>query len=245
MNTNYYKEFEVKYYEINKYQEATPTTILNYLEETAISHSEAVGFGVDKLRNENLAWLLRYWILNMDQYPSWKEKVIIETWACNFKYFYATREFIIKNNKGDTLGKATSQWVFLNIKNKKPLRIPKEIINAYGIISLRAVEKSFDKLCYYPNGEIKQEFFVRRSDIDTNNHVNNTKYVEWILETVPQNTYDNFNLSFLEIQYKKETIYGSPIISCCNELNDGYVHCILDKTGNNELAVAKTFWGKR
>lgn len=58
------------------------------------------------------------------------------------------------------------------------------------------------------------EFIVRRSDIDTNAHVNNTKYIEWVLETIPEEVYRTYRMVALEAE------------------------------GEHELALARTRWHK-
>lgn len=245
----YSKTFEVHYYEIDKYQEATPVSILNYLEETAICHSESVGFGIGKLLEMNMGWVLNRWKVKMKRYPKWNEKIIIETWPSSFDRFYANREFKIFDEERKEIGRASSRWILLNLIKKRPLRIPVEIGEAYGI----EAEKAFEFFCDFNNEVISDEgmdFYVRRSDIDTNNHVNNTKYLEWILEVIPSGTQKNYLLKEFEILYKKETTYGNSILSNCSSIaeednSNAFLHTITEKDRNLELAVAKTNWVHR
>ena len=249
-NKKYTKEFQVHYYEINQYQEATSITILKYLEEAAICHSESVGLGIGKLKAEGIGWVLNRWFVNIDEYPVWNEKVIIETWPSKFERFYATREFSISNSRGKAIGRARALWVFLNIEKKRPMRIPAEFGEAYSVDSLSTVEGSFREIESVSDLEFKKEFQVRRSDIDTNDHVNNTKYVEWILEAIPQDVYENFTLSTLEVLYKKEIGYGFNICSLCKSIkldnsSREYGHSIYSKDNVTELTLARTLWKKR
>ncbi|MEG6511257.1 acyl-ACP thioesterase domain-containing protein [Desulforamulus ruminis] len=55
-----------------------PVSVLNYLEETAIAHSEAVGSGLNKLKSEGIAWVLNRWSVQTGRYPQWNEKIIVE-----------------------------------------------------------------------------------------------------------------------------------------------------------------------
>ncbi|MGI6777525.1 MAG: hypothetical protein ACOX7R_05735 [Acetivibrionales bacterium] len=91
---------------------------------------------------------------------------------------------------------------------------------------------------------------MRREDIDTNNHVNNTRYVNWILETIPLDIYENFSLKTLDIVYKKEVGYGSSVSCICSSdnqpdpSNSVFTHAVLNKKDNTELATARTTWHK-
>lgn len=170
-------EFTVHYHEVNLHGEATPLTMLYFMEDAAIAHSEAAGFGIGRLKNEGLAWVLNRWHFEMDRYPSLGESVTIETWPSNFDRFYATREFLIKNSQHEILGRATSRWIFLNLEKKRPLRIKDAFAEAYGLDSHRAIESDFEELDSVEYADREHAFLVRRSDIDTNGHVNNVKYL--------------------------------------------------------------------
>lgn len=246
-NPKFRMEFEVHYYEVSPYEEATPLTILHYLEDAAIAHSEAVGYGIRRLKSEGLAWILNRWHLQMDQYPLRGEKVIVETWPSKFERFYATREFLIIDTNQKIIGRATSLWVFFNTETKRPLRIRSEFLDAYGLDPLRAIEDPFSQLQGGGEEEGEQTFSVRRSDIDSNGHVNNVNYLQWMFEVVSDDVYQNDRLVSLEIMYKKETTYGLGIRSKClaedsKRVEHAYWHVILGDELSQELAIAKTVW---
>jgi len=247
-------EFWVHYHEVNPREQATPLTLLYYLEDAAIAHSESLGYGLAQVKAEGLAWILNRWHLQMDQYPMLGEKVTIETWPSSFERFYGRREFLIRNMNQEIIGRATSLWIFYNIATKRPSRIRSEFGEVYGLDPMRAIDDPFVPLEAIGTEagaqEQEQEFSVRRSDIDTNGHVNNASYLQWMLEVVPEDTYQNHQLTSLEIQYKKETTYGSSIRSKClieglDRLQPECRHVIFGEDSGQELAIAKTVWVRR
>lgn len=250
-NQRFKMEFEVHYHEINRYEKATPLTILHYLEDAAISHSEAVGQGIERLKAQKHAWILNQWQLQMDCYPALGEKVMIETWSAGFERFYGTRDFLITDKNQRIIGRATSLWIFYNTESKRPSRIPADFLDAYGFDPRRAIEQPIGQVeigTGGQEGEKEQIFAVRRSDIDTNGHVNNANYLQWMLEVVPEDIYQTYHLAALEITYKKATTYGSSICSKCIDFNLGVKtivcrHVILGEDAEGqELASAKTIW---
>jgi len=250
-NQKFRMEFVVHYHEINPEEQAAPMILLYYLEDAAIAHSESVGYGVAQIKAEGLAWILNRWHLQVDRYPRLGEKIILETWPSSFERFYATREFLIRDVAEEIIGRATSLWIFYNITTKRPCRIPTEFREAYGLDPFRAIEDPFDPLDTIGEGAGtgEQEFLVRRSDIDTNGHVNNANYLQWMLEVVPENIYNDHQLASLEIHYKKETTYGSSIRSKClikgldlDDLQPVCRHVILREDLGQELAIGKTVW---
>ena len=186
-NQKYRMEFMVHYHEVNPEEQATPLTLLYYLEDAAIAHSESVGYGLSQVKAEGLAWLLNRWHLQMQRYPRLGEKVIIETWPSSFERFYGRREFLIRTMTQQIIGRTTSLWIFYNIATKRPCRIPPEFGEVYGLDPSRAIDNPFEPLQAIGAGagEGEQNFSVRRSDIDTNGHVNNANYLQWMLEVVP------------------------------------------------------------
>jgi len=257
-NQNFNMEFVVHYHEVNPEEQATPLTLLYYLEDAAIAHSESIGNGVAQVKAEGLAWILNRWHLQMDRYPNLGEKVIIETWPSSFERFYGRREFLIRTMDQAVIGRATSLWILFNIATKRPSRIRSEFGEAYGLDPLRAIDDPFDPLQAIETGtkvgegaeEDDQKFLVRRSDIDTNGHVNNANYLQWMLEVVPEDIYHNHHLASLEIQYKKETTYGLSISSKCQtegveRLQSVCRHVILGEDSGQELAIGKTVWVRK
>ena len=239
--------FPVHYYEVNNHREASPVAVLNYLEETAVRHSDKVGCGIDRLQEENKGWVLTRWSVNIKKFPSRNETAVIETWPSNFHRFYATREFRITGAGGFLLGRATSLWVFLDLNRKRPERIPEFIQNAYGENPVRMIADEFPDLPGLDRPEKNLSFRVRLSDIDSNNHVNNTRYAEWMLEAAPLGLHRDFRLSTMEIAYKKETGYGSSVISEYAAVESSgtektLLHRILDSGTGTELVRARTVW---
>ncbi|MGI6777524.1 MAG: acyl-[acyl-carrier-protein] thioesterase [Acetivibrionales bacterium] len=144
-------EFYIHNYETGKHKQATPISILHYLEETALSHTESVGLGIDRMKADGTAWILNRWSVRTNRYPCWKEKIVVETWPSSFRRFYATREFYIKDANENIIVRASSLWVYLNILKKRPLRIPEYFGELYGVTYNLAVEnpfKSFHFLLY-------------------------------------------------------------------------------------------------
>lgn len=248
MNKTFLKDFSVRYYEIDKYQKATLLTLLNYMEESAICHSEYAGFGVSKLKSMKRGWVLSRWLIEIDKYPCLGDTVTVETWPSCLEKFYSIREFLLWDKSGQAMVRARSLWVFLDIDRRRPVRIPAEFGEAYGINDKKALDREFSDFKPLENYDASIRFTVRRSDIDTNDHVNNARYVEWMLEAIPGDVYESSSPIGLEVIYRKETGFGGSVISKCsingNNTNQ-YLHSITDAETGIELAAAITTWAAK
>lgn len=241
--------FQVPYYDTDKSGRVTTYNILRYFEETSSSHTDTFSNVDGGINSLNYGWMLYRWKLKINEYPKAKDKVQVETWVSKVDRFYIYREFRLLNDEDEVLGVASTVWIMVDMKKKRPVRIQKTFINMLKIIdesNFTEFEDFKDKLEIINNLEFK----VRRSDIDYNNHVNNTKYLLWIVESVPNYIYEDYMMTELEIIYKKEIKYGETILSGHTKANKNgeqtlFTHEISGKENGNKHAYGISKWVKR
>ncbi|MFL0248159.1 acyl-[acyl-carrier-protein] thioesterase [Candidatus Clostridium stratigraminis] len=243
----YEKEYEIHYYEVDYKKRVLITSIVDYLEDAATKQSDELGIGMDYLVENDLGWVLFKWNIDMYKYPVYGEKILIRTCPCAMKKFYAYRTFELLNYKGERLGKAESIWFLLNIKKRRPVRVGEDILSAYGLTSNDDEPLEIENIKPLENYKYEKQFSVRYSDIDTNRHVNNEKYIAWAIETIPLDTVLNYTLKNIKVTYEKETIYGEDI-KVLTEIEQGEnniicYHKILNRE-EKELTLLKTTWEK-
>lgn len=239
---NYY----IHYYEVDYMKRCLITSIMNYFEDLALIQSEKLGIGMDYLNKSKLAWVLYKWDIKVKRYPHFGETIKITTMPCSFKKFYAYRKFDIYDNSGNNIVSANSVWLLVDVDTKKLSKINDHIYKVYQIdegretLEIGDMEK-LDKI------DSSLDFHVRYSDIDTNKHVNNVKYVDWSIETIPLDIVLNYELKRLKVTYKKETAYGENIkaVTELSPSDNGVVciHKILDNNGS-DLCLLETTWVK-
>ncbi|WFA09373.1 acyl-ACP thioesterase domain-containing protein [Tissierella sp. Yu-01] len=240
--SKYTKEFIIPYYDTNKNGFVRPESLLSYMGETSSLHSDFLGVGIEALVKHNVVWMLNRWRVRFYKYPKALDKVTIGTWSSGINRFYATREFVIYDEDNEKVVEATTQWVFLDTLKKRPIRVPQELSQIYGTVVEKNLHDFYDfKDEFSTTSGI--DFHVRKSDIDYNHHVNNVKYLNWMLEAIPSDIDDKYKLYELDIQYKKEIKLGSTINSSLTENreeNFTYLHKITD--GEELNAYGRTVW---
>ena len=107
----------------------------------------------------------------------------------------------------------------------------------------RAIEDSFPKLPQPVKPDIEKHFDVRLHDLDINQHVNNVKYIEWALESIPLNIWNAKMISSLEITFRSETRYGESVTVQTENRNDCFIHRIISEKDQRSLALLRTRWG--
>ena len=239
----YTKEFIVPYYDCDKNCLLKTEALLAYMEDTSSFHSDALGVGLNELRKNNYGWMLNRWRARFFKYPRVKDKIIIKTWTSGFDKFYAYREFEVYDGNNDIICQATTLWIFLDMERKKPKRVPKEFDGIYKLVDEKLMHDFVDFRNDFNTNE-GIDFYVRKSDIDYNHHVNNVRYLNWMIEAIPNEVYDNYKLYELDIQYKKEIKLGTTINSSTAETldkeNPTYLHKITD--GEEVNSYGRTAW---
>ena len=177
--------FQIRSYEVDFQRKVQPVTLLNYLQDVASEHAKGLGLSVTDLYPRNFTWVLSRYHIKIERYPLWGESIKVETWPSGRQRLLAIRDFEATDEKGDTLVLATSSWILINLQNKRPLRLD-DSLPEYPVLDRRTIEDDFKPLPVLEKTDIELPFRVRMSDLDLNTHVNHTVYIQWALETVPQ-----------------------------------------------------------
>jgi medium-chain acyl-[acyl-carrier-protein] hydrolase len=243
------KDYRIIYCNTSKNLKATPVAILQFLEDAAISHSDSSNLGLDDLMGQGVSWVLSRWRLRIMRYPVLNERIRVETWASSFERFRASREFEIFDETGDVIATASSKWIFINTATKRPARIPAGFAERYGADPSAPYEDALPGLKGIENPGASVECMVRKKDIDSNGHVNNVVYLEWMLEAVDEETCDSHYPETIDIVYKNEINYGAGIESVIETISkDGdleTLHEITEKGRGAPCALGRVLWGGR
>lgn len=239
------KEYEVNYYEIDYEERLLITSLVNYFGDVSTKHSEEMGGGIEYSKKNGVAWVLYKWSIDVERYPKYGEKIRVRTNACSFRKFYGYRIFEVFDEKGDIIARANSIWLLIDTNKRKILRVTKDMYEIFGLTEKDNRPLTIKNVKLPEKFTIEKSFNVRYSDIDTNKHVNNVKYIDWIIETIPLDIILKYAIKHINITYEKEALYGEKI-SISTELkkqDDNYVslHKITDDSGR-ELSIIEAVW---
>jgi len=241
------RNYNIHYYEVDIHKRALITSVIDYLGDMAMYQSEILGVGIEQLKEENMAWVLYKWDITMDSYPLLNETIKVKTFAHSFKKFYAYRKYEIINKEGNRIGYADSVWILINTNRRRPIRITEDMFVAYGIDNSNNTSIEIDPIKPIITVHSEKSFKVRYSDIDTNMHVNNVKYVAWALETMPKEIVLDYVLKNIKVTYEKETTYGEAIKVSTEVIREENKvicrHKIINEEGI-ELTLLESNWTK-
>ena len=206
-NNRFEFDARVRYSEIDHRGTMTLPALINYFQDCSTFHSEAIGLGMNRLKQERKAWVLSYWQVIVERYPQMCEKITTGTFATEFKGLYGNRNFYMKDGSGELIARANSIWAFMDLEKGRPVRPTAEHIDPYGTCEPLDMPYEERKIALPEQSEAGEPFPVRKYHIDTNEHVNNCQYVQMALEMVP----GDIQVRQLRVDYKKSAVLGDMI----------------------------------
>lgn len=164
----------------------------------------------------------------------------MRTWSRGSKGLHAYRGFEILNENGEILVIADSSWVLYDNKDKKIIKPLGDM--KYGIIERKMFDDAKVKIDIplKINNEIK--YIVQRRDIDTNNHTNNVRYSDFILESIPEEVYEKKQIHCFEMIYKKQTFYEEELTISTTKLEENTYATVIRNEEGEICTICRTVW---
>ncbi len=238
----YSEEIVVRINEVNQKNQVKPVHIFDWFQHVKTTHSSKAGYPLTELISKNLTWVIARYRINIEKYPQWMDKIKISTWRVPERNNLVPREFIIENENNEIIIRATSSLKLIDLNAKKIIS-PSKQFPLYPTYDKRAVKDDFPPLNEPDKTDYKKHFGIRRQDLDINGHVNNTLYIQWALETIPDKIFENYSVYELEAAFLQEVFYNEKIVSIAQaDKNMGFLHRVSEKTNDKTFALLSTKW---
>ncbi len=193
------------------------------VQEIAGYHSSILNCAIPDLHKNGLTWVISREHMEIIQYPKWREKILVKTWAEEaYRRILLPRIVEGRNENGELLFKASTLWAVLNLKTGRPTN-PNAIIEKIGVPPV-SKEKKFHiskREVYnddYPViGSSKPKIYY--SDTDVNKHANNISYIRWLLQSLPNSFRDKNYIKDIDASWLKQTFIKDKIKMITNSEN--------------------------
>lgn len=197
------KDYEISLFMINMNGRLGIYGLLNIIQDLSSQHGELQGFGYSKQIQLNKFWVLVGQKIKMKKWPKWNDILRFKTWVrpLEGKIVYRDIEFYL----GDELiGECSVSWLLMDGNTRKMAKLD-EIPE--GVVSRSDYKLPFtaQKLAKRSDYEVISDRVVRVTDLDINDHVNNTKYTQWVLDTIELRYHKKLFLSEFEINFLSES----------------------------------------
>lgn len=189
-----------------------PTSFMNYCQEAANNHATILGFGYDDLIATRTAWVLSRFHIEFLKQPKWRQDVTFETWHKGLNRIFFVRDFMMKDENGEELVKATSSWLVLNLDTRRLVRNCALTDNGTECHD-NAIEQPADKVVFPSDAEAEMvmEHKVGYSDVDMLGHTNNAMYMQWAMDAVGYDITSVRDVKSLTINFNHEVKAGETV----------------------------------
>ncbi|CAL1399129.1 unnamed protein product [Linum trigynum] len=226
----------VRSFDIDRHKKATIAALMRQIQDSACNHATRCS-GVELGRfastpfmtKNNLGWVITCIQMVVDQYPAWRDVLQVDTWTYTVGKNGLANDWVILNEKtGQTLVRATNTCVMMNYETRRLHKFVQEVRDELACCIVPVEESVIPKneqrlprLDFETAEHVTSGLTSRWFDLDVNHHVNNVKYVDWILDSVPRSLPEGHELREMTIQFRKEVAIDTVVHSLSRRNNSG------------------------
>ena len=178
--------------------------LLALFQEMAWNHAEHAGHGYSVSSQHSQAWVLARQRIEVERWPAWNEVVELRTWLRPPRGLLVFRDFEIVG-----CARGVGTWMSIDMVSRHP-RTPQ-----LGEANfLREGTFGFQPVRIEPFtvAEGQARFQVQPSDLDLNGHVNNLRYAQWVLDSLPMSVHRSHRLANYEVNFLTEVCEGDVVV---------------------------------
>lgn len=238
------REISTKSYFVNRFGKLSTSYLFWQMQEIAWEHANLLGFGYDKLRQNNQFWVLSRLLVKIGRRPVWKENFTLETWSRGTDGFYGYRDFNFIDEKGNIIIRATSSWLVLDSETKRIVRLsgfeefPKYEESVFGYNAGKIKAPGTEEALHFTP--------VLFNEIDINQHFNTGRYIERIIDSYSFDFHEKHELAEFEINFLKEGMPDDRLAIHREETDDlNHLCAVVRENDKTELVRARLVWKSR
>lgn len=207
------RTFSVNTYDCDFEGRWKPTAFFQVMSESAANHADLLGVGYKAMLEVGYFWVLSRFKVRFLKYPQMGDLVHLKTWPKTIqqKLFYV-RDYELFDQSEEPVALATSAWLVLDAKSRR--LVPPASLPGLKLPSnpeAFALDEPLEKLKMDENGEVKIRQKASYSAIDLVGHVNNTRYIDLICDSVDIAHYQTQEFDSLQINFDKEVRLGEEV----------------------------------
>lgn len=183
-----------------------PSAVLKIMQDAATEDSANLGADYDTLRKSDLIFVVSKMVVRYTRQPRVDECLEVRTWNSGTSGVSFVRNYCLSVN-GETVGTAVSRWVLVSYSARR--------IQRPDLLADRVTTNPSEVLELEPSRHIAlfgaepqiSRYTAVLTDMDTNYHVNNTRYGDMLIDYSGAD-FSRFSVKEFEIHYSKEMKAG-------------------------------------
>jgi len=182
-------------------------SLFTLFQDVASTSSEDIGFGRNVTLDAGLLWVVTRVNVEITRLPDFEERVVLSSWPASTMAFVYPRCAEMKDLSGNSLVKISSYWALIEDSTRKLILNP----------SLKCDPKYLGPM--FPRPEKVKELpshtvyskKIRYSDVDMNHHLNNVRYIEALVDALPEGFFETHKVKSFLVNYDVEVKEGETL----------------------------------
>lgn len=213
INHHYKQTQAIPYYLCDRNHQLTLSMLVNLLIEVSENHSAGLGREETYMNERGISWIILRYEFDIKRMPEAKEEIEIETFATEYNKLFTYRTFIVRDDKNNPLIEVKVTFALMDYKSRKMVRIPAVVVEPYEALFSKRIRREIKPHEIDREQMSEKNYTVRYFDIDTNQHVNNSKYIEWLLDCLSPTFLTTHEINHGIITFDKEVKEGNEVTS--------------------------------
>ena len=183
--------------------------MLYFAQEAAGGHCKLLQLDWETLASRDLFWAVIRQKVSVTRMPRLGETITIETWPMPTTRSAFPRATVAYDADGKELFSVIGLWVLMNLKTRGMVLPAKSGVDLTG--TLRGTELAVPGSIAPIALEHTASRTVRFAELDRNGHMNNTRYMDWLMDLLPAAFHEKNPVRGFTLCYANEALEGQEI----------------------------------
>lgn len=183
------------------------SAIFSHMQTLGERHAQQLQVGIDMLLQRGVAWVVARVKIEMYRRPRADEVIHLKTWPGTPLKCIFPRYYWFETNDGEELGKAVTVWSLLDLEKREIIIQTAPYVKDYPHVF------EGNPLLPVPThiilDQLEHEVVHQPtySDLDSNQHVNNARYLEWVFDLLHHKALDPRNPRAVQLNFTHEILH--------------------------------------
>lgn len=181
-----------------------PSELLRETEKITLAHLNQYGINREIFEKEQKLWVVAWNSLQIRRLPRLAEEIVLTVWAGSPKNIAKVRKYAFYTGAGEPLASATSLFILMD-KAARTVAKPIASLDKIPVLEVKGEPEPPKMTIPFPKAFAQsQTRAVQPEEIDANDHMNNTYYLDWVMDLLTKKEQREYTPQNIWIKYIKE-----------------------------------------
>lgn len=216
-NSETSEQYEIEYQNVDYYGEYKYADLLSKLSNLATKNAIEIGLWNESF-NGKYGWVLVKQTVKLIRPLIVGENLTVSTRAKGERKIQYFRTYDLKVNN-EVVGGVYSIWTLIDVEKRRIVRPQKVGITIPECEEYNSFVEKYEPLLELDTHKVTSRH-VLYSDIDLNKHMNNARYLEWVMDLIHQEVLEKYFIGEMTMHYQKEIAPESNVDLYYGQEND-------------------------